>query len=126
MSLLPLTFQLSSGTNQEFEDDNSSSRLGGGTAEGGGFSPALWPPRLPSASPGGPRPPGWDSQTNPGLALCLIRVLIHFTFCHILRAPWAKGTGVPIHTEDASPTSLGTPRSARLTLPSKRFHGAQP
>lgn len=48
----------------------------------GGFSPALWPPRLPSASPGGPRPPGWDSQTNPGLALCLIRVLIHFTFCH--------------------------------------------
>lgn len=82
MSLLPLTFQLSSGTNQEFEDDNSSSRLGGGTAEGGGFSPALWPPRLPSASPGGPRPPGWDSQTNPGLALCLIRVLIHFTFCH--------------------------------------------
>lgn len=98
MSLLPLTFQLSSGTNQEFEDDNSSSRLGGGTAEGGaprtapggprgapcagGFSPALWPPRLPSASPGGPCPPGWDSQTNPGLALCLIRVLIHFTFCH--------------------------------------------
>lgn len=48
MSLLPLTFQLSSGTNQEFEDDNSSSRLGGGTAEGGGA------PRGPRGAPGRP------------------------------------------------------------------------
>lgn len=48
MSLLPLTFQLSSGTNQEFEDDNSSSRLGGGTAEGG----------APRAAPGAPPAPG--------------------------------------------------------------------
>lgn len=48
MSLLPLTFQLSSGTNQEFEDDNSGSRLGGGTAEGGGA------PRGPWGAPGRP------------------------------------------------------------------------